>query len=281
MLSGVGLWPATSRPHLPHACLPNTARSHMGDVLILRAAREIRSGERLSVSHVHPALPLEERRVELVRPGTNLNACDCEFCAIEEKEGSEMRARRVELVQRVKALSDKAPAERLRTDAGRDENTGPSNDAVKDIAREVSQICDALDATFTHPASVQPRFPLLEPLSYLFACHLYLGAQHTEDAMRANARYFAALGFEFTYSSTGRDDVSGGGDVVVRRHGYYHPLVVKTLVQQSSVCWQLGKKRTADGWRRIAENGMEIVAGHRRLFKEAFGKVYASLNWEL
>ncbi|KLO12661.1 hypothetical protein SCHPADRAFT_915546 [Schizopora paradoxa] len=282
VFSGVGLWPASARPHLPHACTPNTSRSFLGDVLILRACRDLKSGEGLTVSHVHPALPLEERRAELVRPGTRLGACECAFCAIEEKEGNEMRARRVELVQRVKTLSDKAPAERLRTDAARDDSAGPSNDSVKEIARSVEGLCDTLESTYSqreHPAHVQPRFALLEPLSYLFACYLYLGPTHTEDAMRANARYFAALGFEFEYTDVGAG--AGGGDVVVRRHGYYHPLIVKTLVQQSSVCWQLGKKRTADAWRRIAENSMEIVAGHRRLFKEAFGKVYASLNWEL
>ncbi len=119
VLSGVGLWPASARPHLPHACLPNTSRSFLGDVLILRASRDVRRGESLTVSHVHPALPLEERRAELARPGTTLGACTCQFCAIEEKEGSEMRARRVELVQRAKALSDRAPAESLRTDGGR------------------------------------------------------------------------------------------------------------------------------------------------------------------
>ncbi len=99
--------------------------------------------------------------------------------------------------------------------------------------------------------------------------------------MRANARYFAALGFEFEYVSAGREDARGG-DV-----GGEETWVLSSVgcedagaaVERCAGSW--GKRRTADAWRRIAENGMEIVAGHRRLFKEGFGRVYASLNWEL
>lgn len=188
-----------------------------------------------------------------------------------------MRQRRVDLVQRVKELSERAPPNTLRTDAGRDEKNSPSNDVVREVVQAVSKICDELEATYSQPPSVNPRFPLLEPLSYLFSCYLYLGPESTEDAIRVNARYFVALGFEFEYISVG----DGGGDMILRRHGFYHPHLVKTLVQQASVCWQLGKRRTADGWRSIAENTMEIVAGHRKLFRDGFATVFESLKWEL
>ncbi|KAH8116275.1 hypothetical protein DFH11DRAFT_1876144 [Phellopilus nigrolimitatus] len=259
---GLGIWPLGSRAHIKHSCLPNAARSFLGDILILRACRDIPRGERISISHVHPALPLEERRSELARPpGT---PCACAFCAVEEKEGPAVRQRRVELVQRVKGLSERAPAENLRTDPGRDEATRPDDATVREVARE-------------------PRFPLLEPLAYLFACYLYLGPNFTEDALHTNARYLVALGFSFEYKSSpdAANEKSGGGDMLLTQHGYYHPFIIKTLVQQSSVCWQLGKRRTANAWKRVAENATEIVAGHRRLFKEGYSGVYASLKWEL
>ena len=107
----------------------------------------------------------------------------------------------------------------------------------------------------------------------------------TQAIVKANARYLTSLGFSFEYlsqSDVGTDGSrGGGGDVRVIEHGFYHSFIIKTLVQQSSVCWQLGKKRTADGWRRIAENSMEIITGHRKLFRDGYAKVYESLKWSL
>lgn len=278
---GLGLWPLGTRTHLTHSCLPNAARTFLGDVLVLRACRDIKRGETLSISHINPAFPLDERRAELERASGV--RCECKFCVIEEKEGSAMRQRRVDLVQRVKELSERAPAETLRTDAGRDEASSPDDAVVREVAKEVASACDALEATFAHPARDQPRFPLLEPLAYLFACYLYQGPSSTEDALKTNARYLTSLGFWFEYTPPpdAGSEKSGGGDFTLTQHGYYHPYIVKTLVQQSSVCWQLGKRRTANSWRRIAENSMEIIAGHRKLFRDGYSKVYESLKWEL
>ncbi|EJD07405.1 uncharacterized protein FOMMEDRAFT_100608 [Fomitiporia mediterranea MF3/22] len=278
---GLGLWPLGTTAHLAHSCLPNACRSFIGDVLVLRACRDITGGETISIAYVHPTLPLEERRAVLGRtPGTS---CTCKFCEIEEKEGTAIRQQRVDLLQKVKEISERAPAETLRTDAGRDQSNAPDETVVRQVVKEVLEICDQLEATFTHPTYEQPRFPLLEPLAYLFACYLYLGPNSTEDALKVNARYLTSLGFSFEYDSApdAGNEKSGGGDVRVVQHGFYHPFIVRALVQQSSVCWQLGKRRTADAWRRIAENSMEIITGHRKLFRDGYSKVYESLKWEL
>lgn len=225
-------------------------------------------------------MSLEERRAELARPpGVS---CTCKFCEIEEQEGSTARQRRVDLVQRVKEISMRAPAHTLRTDAGKDKGSGPDDAIVKQVAKEVTEVCNELEATFMHPARVQPRFPLLDPLGYLFACYLYLGTNYTEDAVRTNARLLVALGFSFDYlAPSGPASKDGSGDVIIVEHGCYHPIVISTLLQQSSVCWQLGKRRSAASWKRIAENATQNIAGHRRLFDEAYSKVYDSLNWKI
>ena len=246
--------------------------------MVLRACRDIKRGEPISITYIHPSLPLNERRTELSRPPGV--PCTCKFCEIEEEEGTELRQRRVDLVEKVKEISQRAPAEMLRTDAGRDESNSPDDAVVREVAKEVATLCDELDATYTQPSVDQPRFPLLEPLAYLFACYLYLGPSSTEDALRVNARYLSALGFSFQYvSDTG--EKGEGGDMILIQHGYYHPFIIKTLVQQASVCWQLGKKRTATAWKRIAENSMEIITGHRKLFRDGYQKVFESLKWEI
>lgn len=277
---GLGLWPLSTRAHLKHSCLPNASRSFLGDLVILRACRSIRQGDSITIAHIEPIMPLEERRAELARPpGVE---CACDFCTIEEREGSGARQQRVDLVQRVKEVSMRAPAHTLRTDAGKDKAGGPDDSVVKQVAKEVTELCDALEATYSHPAQIQPRYPLVEPLGYLFASYLYLGTNHTEDAIRVNARLLTALGFSFDYTpppnASGKDD---SGDISVAEHGFYHPIIITTLLQQSSVCWQLGKRRAASSWKRIAEDATHIVAGHRKLFDEAYGNVYNSLNWKV
>ena len=272
---GVGLWPSATRLTVPHSCLPNAMRSFIGDLLILRAARDIKKGEVITTSYVPPIMPVEERHSELSRSGLGL--CECLFCQIEGDEGQIKREERYQLLQRIKALSERAPAEALRTDSGRDDQTRPSEDVVREVAKDVKDICDELEKTYTYTTREQPRFALLEPLAYLFACYLYLGTDRTSDALLVNFKYLDALGFEYECEDKG----GRGGDILLKRHGFYHPFVVKTLVQQSSVCWQLGRRRVANSWRRMAEDAMEIITGSRKLFGETYAQVYASLGWTL
>ena len=72
-----------------------------------------------------------------------------------------------------------------------------------------------------------------------------------------------------------------GPDFTITSYGSPHPPLVRALVQQSSVFWQLGKRRTAASWRREAEKLTEVVAGSKVVFKEAYEGMYESLGWEV
>lgn len=221
---------------------------------------------------------------------TGEHKCVCRLCEIEEQEGDAPRSRRVELVQKVKALAEQAPSETLRTDPlAKSSPSRPKEADVLQITKDVEKIVDDLDATYTHPAKEQPRFAILEPLAYLFACYLYLGREYTELAVKANTRYISALGWAAEYGadptpkgSKGkgkeRDD---GPDLSITSYGSPHPPLVRALVQQSSVFWQLGKRRTAASWKKEAEKLAEVVSGCRSTFKEAFSGVYEGLSWEV
>jgi tetratricopeptide (TPR) repeat protein len=58
-----GLW--THIANANHACLSNAVRSFLGDMIILRAARDIRAGEEITISYQKPAPLLADRQKAL------------------------------------------------------------------------------------------------------------------------------------------------------------------------------------------------------------------------
>jgi hypothetical protein len=74
-----GLW--THIANANHACLPNAVRSFLGDVIILRAARDIRAGEEITISYQKPA-PLLADRQKALSDSWDFR-CNCLLCTSE------------------------------------------------------------------------------------------------------------------------------------------------------------------------------------------------------
>lgn len=72
-----GLWPLASR--MNHSCLPNCRRSFIGDMLILRATRDLAAGAELEISYRggSRALAASDRKWLMDTWGF---ACRCELC---------------------------------------------------------------------------------------------------------------------------------------------------------------------------------------------------------
>ncbi|KAI2480601.1 protein containing SET domain protein [Pyrenophora tritici-repentis] len=102
--ASTGLW--IHAAYINHSCLANTAKEFAGDLLIIRATRDIKAGE--EIFHPYDAsLDYETRQGFLDR--TWGFRCFCRLCETEDKDGKEVRDRRMELLGEADAFIDKTP----------------------------------------------------------------------------------------------------------------------------------------------------------------------------
>ena len=85
-----GLWVQSS--YFNHACLPNSHRIVLGDMLIVRATRPIRAGEEITQGYLNPDTP---DRADVIKHNWNF-VCACALCVAERSDGPSELERRLE-----------------------------------------------------------------------------------------------------------------------------------------------------------------------------------------
>lgn len=75
-----GIWLRAS--YMNHSCIPNTFRAFIGDMMIVRAASDIKAGEEILTSYTPTMAPFPKRKKKLSSWGFQ---CDCRLCLVERK----------------------------------------------------------------------------------------------------------------------------------------------------------------------------------------------------
>lgn len=199
--NNIGIWPFIS--YINHSCIGNVKRSFIGDMHIVRAARDLEAGAELLVSY-KPPLPLES--YEEVQHGLRLwgFTCDCALC-LDRKETPE----RV-LTER-KSLSQKF--DRLLQ--------GGAHDVAK-----AQKVLDRLSQTFS-AAAKQPRALRLELSSpYLALGNVLAAMGKPTKAIEMISRGLEAQGFVISASPRGALAKSSKPDLRVTQWGqsYWFPV---------------------------------------------------------
>jgi len=90
--ASAGLWVYAA--YINHSCLPNAEKEYIGDLMLVRATRDIKAGEEIYHAYDESA-DYDARQQSLMR--TWGFKCECALCAVEKEEKLEMRAKRREL----------------------------------------------------------------------------------------------------------------------------------------------------------------------------------------
>ncbi|KAF7187933.1 SET and MYND domain-containing protein 5 [Pseudocercospora fuligena] len=98
---GGGIWLRASMAN--HSCLFNAARSHIGDLIILRATKPIAAGEEILISYA--SNDNYELRQVLLEQQWGFT-CDCPRCKAESEDEYEIRHRRAKLFQQFVQLKE-------------------------------------------------------------------------------------------------------------------------------------------------------------------------------
>ncbi|KAI4730871.1 hypothetical protein E4T49_01289 [Aureobasidium sp. EXF-10728] len=108
-----GLWIHIANAN--HACLANAVRSFVGDMIILRAAKEIKKGEEITISYQRPAPLLGDRQKVLF--GSWGFHCDCLLCTSEASLGVKMQTLSEHIETSMAFMGDRALTDILAVDA--------------------------------------------------------------------------------------------------------------------------------------------------------------------
>jgi hypothetical protein len=83
--------------HINHSCTPNTARAFLGNLLVVRASRAIKTGEQLFGSRTQLLDDFEQTKTFLSQ--TPKGHCECAVCVAEQKTSPQQRVTRQETLK--------------------------------------------------------------------------------------------------------------------------------------------------------------------------------------
>lgn len=100
--ASTGIWLVAASTN--HSCLANSTKDHIGDILILRAIKDISAGE--EITHSYDESSDYDGRTEKFETTWGFK-CSCQLCQAEEADGAEIRQKRRELEGSVAAFIDR------------------------------------------------------------------------------------------------------------------------------------------------------------------------------
>jgi len=237
-----GLWVHAS--FLNHACVPNTLRSFVGDMLISRATRDIKEGEEIFQQYV-PVKSLVDVRNKQFKEGWGFE-CGCVLCAGERRSPDAKLAKRKELLDAVEKLcSKKLPGRELIPDA-----------KIRSVDRAAKQLEDAYEQEIYDNL---PRLTLIYPCNWLVAAHW--GRKNHGKVVKYSMKVLRNFGFKVPDESETwdpREIYTNSGDATLMT---VH--VVAALRRLAVAYTALGHKEMAERSTEAAEFGYMLVTGFK------------------
>lgn len=129
-----GIWLRAA--YMNHSCVPNTTGAFIGDMMIVRAARDIKAGEEILTSYLTVTTTFPRRKKKLGFWGFE---CDCTLCQLEGKLPASLATNREQIVQEAEGFIAANP----RTQANLSKPISAAKFAeAKDILRRLESTCD-------------------------------------------------------------------------------------------------------------------------------------------
>jgi hypothetical protein len=225
-----GFWIHTS--YINHSCLPNSVRSFLGDMLFLRATRDIEQGEEITSQYVSPDLVYSARQESF--KGTWEFECDCALCMHDKGVGQEREGRRMAIF------------EELKNTAGRIGDK-PTTTALKKFTKRLRD----LEALYPDTVGGVPRLCLVHPT--LFLTEAWRSLKNLDKIMEFADKLLGAFGIATR--------VEGEDFWVVRNVGLVNVETVRALKYLAEGFDAKGRKELAGKVRVVARVWFRVVIG--------------------
>ena len=233
-----GIWIKAS--YINHSCMSTARRAFIGDMMIVRATRDLEAGTEVTFWY-HP--PISTSVEDLQKKLAHWNfVCDCVICLDARATGASVLNERRTMVKGLKRMIDRAPA------------------AIK--ARKIKSLLDSLEKTYTHPTEEVPRLLLWEPQQAL--AHACAAQNKPKESIKWIGKSLVALGF----AVTGADDSQH--PFVVTRWGLVMDRLVQAFLQARDAfiaIQALEKSRQAEEYARTA---YKMIVGEDQTFSATY-----------
>ena len=167
-----GLWPQAS--YINHSCTSNAFRAFIGDIMIVRAARDIDEGAEITFWYFNPS---RLGTTELQKMFKNWEfECDCAVCGERKAMGTKCHAKRIALKERTVKVFDSSISGKLK---------------VKQVEGYLRQ----LNKTYQRPAEDVPRLLLWKPQLSVAKAYSRLSDNSAEKVLESVAKALIAVGF--------------------------------------------------------------------------------------
>lgn len=135
-LRGKGLYSLPSL--LNHSCLPSVHKEFLGNMMLVRASRDMKKGEEVTTAYLSDNKPYDERQFRLKRSWKF--KCSCVACEAASKDSLKARETRRELMKRINPMLS-ALVTRL------------DKKALEGIVSEAKKICEDMRKTYSEAHS--------------------------------------------------------------------------------------------------------------------------------
>ena len=243
-----GLWVQAS--YMNHSCLPNAHRSFIGDLMILRAIRDIPRGTEICVAYRSDSHDVDKRHEDLQKWGFQ---CSCGLCDADVKSSAAQRSTRNTISESICIFVQKNVITR---------QSRPSNDTFAEAEVLLQQI------TATYPEDIYHGLPRLAivPMDEWFVRAYSVMGCHGKVIQYASA-VLRDLGYQFRL---------GGSDVIFdRANCILSPLAVDSLMYIAGVKYAQGYKLVGEKIRDLAKEAYRTLNGELSGFDMIFGTVGA------
>lgn len=228
-----GVWITAS--YINHSCIDNCVRSFMGDMMIVRASKNLKANTELKFWY---QAPIGEGGIEEQQESFRRNwefACTCALCkSLEETPASTFKTRR-ELLDKIQSLCSKKPADEVPTE-------------------EVQRLINTINGTYDRPAREIPRLALWG--AHYFLANIYLAKEQYLNTLNAIGKTLVALGFVCRGLEAG---FSTGFRVV--EWGHLFDLVVEMFRSAAAAFNALGRVDDAKAAKSYSKMAYRIMVG--------------------
>lgn len=233
-----GVWCQAS--YINHSCTSNARRAFIGDMMIMRATRDMEADTEITFWYKSPVNSTHQE-VQNILDHWGFT-CDCALCKDGRATPSNIAAKRRELRQKLKKAFDHA------------ERTNQT--------KQIEHLLHTLKGTYKHPSSDVPRMELWEPQMALG--QLYAETNKPTKCLEWLAQALTSLGFNVS----GAD--SSATSFAITKWGLMidHIVMLFTLAKKSFVV--IGNMSKAAKAEQYARTCFKIVVGE----DTSFGKLY-------
>ncbi|KAF1832756.1 hypothetical protein BDW02DRAFT_599707 [Decorospora gaudefroyi] len=238
-----GIWIKAS--YINHSCLGNVRRSFIGDMMIIRAAKDIETLTELLFPYEAPD------GIYAAKSGQKFTnwgfVCTCPLCGDIRDTPSTVVTQRQTLLQQLNRLCKASSS---------------SSSTGIDMTKKFERLMKALNETYTRPAEQVPRLLLWDP--QLLLIRIYMEQHHLTKGLEAIGKILRLLGF----TVMGLDRTAAG--FVVAKWGHVVDHLVEVFLHARSAFEQLAlgeKSRQAEQYARTV---YRVVVGEDVSFDQTY-----------